>query len=337
MKRFLLILFLFSLLISCQTEENKVTTPAGNDITAASVLCTLISRVSQYPTAIDNIIDGTSCFGVQLPVNVIVNGQPLTIYSAADYQTVEDIFGYSSTDTDSVSFVFPIVVIMEDFSQISINSQQQLNSVLASCPPSDGLDEIPCIDFVYPVTFNVYNPATQVPSVSVIDNDIEMFAFFEFIDYDNIININYPVTVIVNGQSIVVNSNMALESAIMDSIGTCGDDPIPVDPLDVVLTSGTWFVSYYYHNEDDTSQFSGYDFTFHANGTVTATDGNYYYPGVWDVYLDGSQQMMNIDFSDSEMGDLDDDWRLIDFTNMNVRLRQDGGGSDPDRLYFTKN
>ncbi len=338
MKKIIVIFFVLALFHSCQTEESKISMPADGQLTPNSPLSDLVFRVAQYPTAVDNILDASSCTGIGLPATVVANGQQVTITTTDDYQTVADILNASPTDVDSVSFIFPIVVITADHIAQTVNSQQEFVAILDGCISNPAFEEIQCIDFNYPIAFNTYNTATQVANLVTIMNDTELYGFLSATFAQQIVSIVYPISLTrSNNQSVVVNDNDELEAAISASIDDCTIVVPPTDPLAELLISGSWYVSYYYHNEDETSQFAAYDFVFLDNGTISASDGSQTFIGTWNSYDEGTQQMLDIDFSDSELGDLDDDWRLIDFDANNVRLRQDGGGDDPDRLYFTRN
>ncbi len=57
-------------LTSCQNEDTQISTDDSANLTNTSALTGLLSRVSQDSTSIDNVIDSTSCFSVNLPVTV---------------------------------------------------------------------------------------------------------------------------------------------------------------------------------------------------------------------------------------------------------------------------
>ena len=50
---------------------------------------------------------------------------------------------------------------------------------------------------------------------------------------------------------------------------SCSKDDVPVSGTGDV--SGAWKVSYYFDTGDETSNFSGYSFTFNNGGIITAT------------------------------------------------------------------
>ncbi len=339
MKYFATFLILLSALATgCQQEESIVQqAPAG--LTASSALGTLLSRVSQNPTAMDNILDNSSCFGVNLPVTVLANGQQLTITDDSGYQAVAEIFAQSASDEDTVEFIYPITVTFQNFQQQSVASAAQMQSLMVQCGTDDGLDEIACVAIQYPVTINTYDTLNQQAGNTTVNSNAQLFNFL--VSASNmVLEVVYPISVSISGgTAIPVNGNTELADLIEGAIGTCGSGgpgPAPLDELAEILTGGSWYVSYYYHNEDETGDYAGYVFTFSANGTVAAVKNGNTYSGSWNAHLEGSTQFLDIDFSSSNLGDLDDDWRVLEFSEQTVRLRQDGGGNDPDRLHFSK-
>ena len=78
---------IFITFFSCQKEEMVIIDENNNEtLTSTSPLTGLITRVSQNPTAIDNVLDNSSCFKVKLPVTVIVNGQNIVVATETDYK-----------------------------------------------------------------------------------------------------------------------------------------------------------------------------------------------------------------------------------------------------------
>lgn len=335
LKRIPAILF-FLICVSCQTEQSVVNQVPGNRLVADSNLENLISRVSQNATGFDNIVDNTNCFAINLPFTVVVNQQAVYVDSAQDYQAIEGILQASSTDDDSISIQFPVTVSYADFTSAVVYNQQEFDAAAVSCGLSiSTFSEISCIDFAFPITLNTYDSDNQAAgSISILSNQ-QLFAFIAALSVDDIVSIAYPISMIGTDGELTVNSNAELESAIEDAIGTCGD-PISVPTLNAVAIDGTWIVSYYYHNQDETSQYNGYTFTFSPTGVVTAVQNGDSFNGTWQVHQQGSQLMMDIDFNNSDLGDLDDDWRVLEYSETQIRLRQDNGGSDGDRLYFSK-
>lgn len=114
------------------------------------------------------------------------------------------------------------------------------------------------------------------------------------------------------------------------------------------MKSGTWKItSFVEDGNDETNHFTGYDFTFATNGTVTAANGTNSYTGSWSVLDDNSNDDDNsgsdVDFllaftDPEEFADLSDDWDVQERTGTRIKLIDvSGGNGGTDTLVFEKN
>jgi len=322
---------------SCQKEEEEVIIQdAKENLNGRTPLTNLISRVTQNPTSIDNVLDNSSCFSVQLPVTILLNGDTITVNTEADYQLVQDAINASSWDDDIVHFNFPITIQFQNFTTQVLNDSDDFEDVLDDCGTDDGFDEIDCISFNYPITINVYNTNNELASTVTIVSNSQLYNFLDNIDDSIYIALSYPISLTdSNGNSIVINSNNQLEDFIDNAIDDCDDSGV-VTPFNL---TGTWHVSYYFEGDDDeTNNYNGYDFTFFVGGNIEVEKNGNYSNGLWTKYIDGGQDWLELDFDDSDLGDLEEDWRIIEYTATQLRLKHtSGGGGDTEYLNFTRN
>lgn len=328
------------LLGSCQNESETIiqNTSGNNNIVAGSPLADLLSRVSQRPTALDNILDNSSCFGVQLPVIVIVNGQQITVNAENDYQIVKEVINAFSNDDDIVNFIFPITIQHQNFTPLIISTSNQLDDVSDNCGEDDGFDEIDCINIVYPIAINLYNTNNQIAEVVTVTNNSQLYNFIESIDSNELIAINYPVTIInSNGQSIAISSNSQLENSIDDAIDDCEGDLSEDLTFSEVLTNGNWKVSYFFDNQEETSDYASYSFAFDVYGTIGIVNGTNNSNGTWVAYHNNEEDKIELTFSIPALQELADDWRIVEYSNNRIRLKhRSGGNGSIDYLYFDK-
>lgn len=105
-----------------------------------------------------------------------------------------------------------------------------------------------------------------------------------------------------------------------------------------VIVDGTWKVTLFTDSgNDETSDFSGYSFTFGNNGTVTATKSGASQNGMWST----SSNKFNIDLgpkvdTNKPLGELTDDWKIISSSATELKLTDDNSTSN-EFLTFTKN
>lgn len=323
---FILSLFLFS----CQKEEIDIVdeTP-GDAITLEAPLTNLLLSTTQNNGSIDDFIDGTSCSSIQFPYQVIINGQTVTISNPEDLQPLANV-------TTPITIVFPITVVFEDFSILIVNNQQELNGLGQLC---ESLTEaIDCVELVYPITLFVFNSNNEQIGTVTIDSNAAFFLFLSTLESGVFVAIDFPISVILaDGSLVTVTSN----SQLQDLIENCEEvitDPNPLD-LETVLTTDRWYVSYYFDDEDQTDDFGGYEFTFNSNGTAVASNGSNTVPGTWSITNSSSGQLkLNLDFGDSDPFDeLEEDWKVIDFSNELIRLFDiSGGDGSTDFLHFSR-
>jgi hypothetical protein len=343
--RYLILGFIFFSFGSCQNEEEVIIQDNAESFLIDSPIAGLLLRTSQNPTAIDNVLDSSSCFSVQLPVTVIVNGQQITVTNQTDYQIVQDAIDEFTNDDDLVNFVYPITIRFQNFQTQVIQDADDLDDVLDDCGEDDDFDEIDCISLIYPITINIYDSNNQLANTVTITSNSNFFNFLDNLGSNVFVAINYPISAVnSNGQTIVINSNNELENFIDDSIDDCDDDNSGGggsgnQNFISVITSGSWFISYYYEDDDnETDDFNGYNFTFNTNGTSTALKNGLTTNGTWSTFVDSGDNKLELIFNGTDLDEIEDDWKIIEFSSTQIRLKDlSGGNGDTDYLTFTKN
>lgn len=194
-KIYIFFTFLTVFLYSCQSDEIKVIENEGENLVPGSELAIQLMRVTQFPTSADNILDGTNCFAVKLPVAVLANGQPLFIQTEAHYQLIEDVFNLSPTDEDTVTVFFPVTVIFPDYSEAVIESQEAWN-LAAGCSGVNALGDLSCIRFGYPVSMNTYDVNNRIADIEVIYSKEEVYNFITTMDEDTLASVAYPIRIL---------------------------------------------------------------------------------------------------------------------------------------------
>lgn len=328
-------------LINCQKEEAEIINepPPPETITTSSPLSRLISRTSQNPTESDNVLDNSSCFSVQLPVTVTVNGNTVVVNSESDYQTVQDIKDTVSGN-DIVYFTYPISIRFENFTTQTLSNYTELHNVIQNCDSDDGLNEIDCISINYPIVINIFNTNNQVASSITIQSNSQLYSFINGLSSNVIAAIAYPISVTnSSGVNVVIGSNSQLESFIESSIDDCDDDGGSGNPTFIsVLTTGTWYVSYF--NEDgivETSDYNGYNFTFFGSSNIEVSKNSVITLGTWSTFIDGGYNKIEFTFVNSNLEDLEEDWIILEYTPTVIRLKHvSGGNGGTDYLNFTK-
>lgn len=321
-------------LFSCQKEEENKIQTSTQSLTKASSLASLLSRVSQYPTAYDNIIDGTSFCSVKLPVTVVVDNKRVTVKLKSDYGLIASIKEESGLDDDKVNFVYPITMTYRNFQQVVVSNETQLKYILDHYGAEQYINEIDCIDFNYPIIINSYDSNRQVAKSTTVPSDSQLFNLLDNVKVTDFFGLVYPLSVTnFQGQIITISNNEELNRAIENAIVQCGN-PSNTKLSDIILI-GSWHISYFLdNNENRTSQFYGYNFTFSSDGSVSAVKEYTNTTGTWSS-LDYGTNKLNVNFAGSTLAELNRDWSVSEFNSKIVQLKHVNG--ETHVLYFAKN
>ncbi|WP_143067822.1 hypothetical protein [Olleya namhaensis] len=319
----LLVLMLF---FSCQNEESEIVNQQDDLISGNSTIANLISNTVLNDGSIDNIIDYANCLEVVLPVTITTNGVTVTIESITDYNVLETLLEAFTTDDDIIGITFPITVVLNDYSQIVINNQDELEGQIENCNgENEADDDIECIDFQYPIAFSIYNTDFQVTEVTIIEDDQALYLFLESLQGPILASLNFPVTmVLANGDTIEVNSNQELENAINDADGNCDEDDdydytddndcTQIDVSDYLLSCG------------QIPSLNGYTpsfttFSFQDNTIIsTLFEGDLFYDGSWDIATIGGYLYVFIDFNGLE--EYNGQWKVVECASGELILEQ---------------
>ncbi len=336
---------------SCRTEEiEEINTPNNEVIGLNSKISTLIQQTTTNDGSYDNIIDGANCFDVQLPVTVIANGIEVVVNTEEDLDIIEDIFDESSSDTDTLEIQFPITIILEDYSTMVINSQEELNAAAIQCPgENEEDDDIECIDFQYPITAAIYDANNELIDTVTVNNDEELYDLIDEIDEELIIAFNFPITVILSdGTTVVINDLDELEDVIENAEDDCDEDD-DNDPNDddcedctvaaleeLLIECNPWYVDKLEIDDEDLEdEYDGYLFHFLEEGVLVAEDnsGNET-TGTWEATGTGNEIIVSLSITD--LSDFNADWNLHE-------VEEENGGWSVDlrigdnRLEFRSN
>lgn len=365
--KLLKLLFTFTLLsgllfTSCRSEEDEfIQTQTEETLEANSTVAGLMQRISLLDGSIDNIIDRANCFTVNLPVTVIVNGIEVTVNNEDDYDLIEDILDESDDDTDTVEIVFPITVTFSDYSEVTVENVEEFLALLLTCPDEDESDDdIECLDFQYPITATIFNPVTEELVTVVIENDAQLYAFLEMIEDSDVVNIEFPITVILaDGTSVVIDSLDELEEVIENAEDSCDEDDdydyddddcedcTNDDFVDLLTGCSPWFVDKLERDDEDLDElYTGYDFIFTESGEIIVETASDEFFGSWES--SGSGESISVEIDIPELPDFNNNWILHEIEDepgefkIDLRLGDDrlrfesdcdgdgGGGDDPN-------
>ena len=261
------------LTFSCQDEEVIIENPSEEEvIQPGSSLSNLMRMTVTNDGAQDNLLDNSSCTEIVLPVTITISETTITINSLDDLWMVAELLN-NPAGNDGIEFTFPITVTFGNYTQIVIENQDQLNSIVEECLTEP--EVIECVDFVYPISFSIYNTDFQVIDTVQINSDEELYVFLDDLDAANegavLASLNFPVTLVyANGNTQEVNSNQELETAINQAETDCNNEGCQEEQVGYYLTDCFWTIT---SVGDEVGTLSNYYLYFNEDGTVTVHDG----------------------------------------------------------------
>lgn len=98
------------------------------------------------------------------------------------------------------------------------------------------------------------------------------------------------------------------------------------------LKDGTWRISYFWDEKDETTDFTGYALMFGDGGVLMAHKGSTMYTGTWSQ----TTTRITINFTDPILSELNDDWLITETSTTGVKLKDDSPSQD-DQLHLAKN
>ena len=298
---------LFSLLAmclcisSCQEENVAVSTPnAQETLVSNTALPLLMERIALLDGSADNIIDNANCFLVELPVTVAANGTTVVVTGVNDYSAIIELLNQSTDET--ISITYPITIILSDYTEITISTQEELISQISNCSGPNQPDiDIECVDFQYPFSIAVYDTNFEVIETINITHDEELYNFLETLSDGIVASINYPINLqTADGTIISVSSNEALEAAIAAAENSCDEDDDnnynDENCTEAHVTENLIDCFWRITNLDGNTQLI-YEFYFNADGSFTfSTDptSSTVYEGNWEVAISQGNLVLNI-------------------------------------------
>lgn len=345
--KYLTIILSFCLVItSCREESDELIEAEENQILeSSSNVANLMLRTVKNDGSKDDIIDGTSCLSIALPVTVVVNGSVVTVVSENDFETIEDILtdNDATNEEDVIEYQFPITIILSDFTEIEVNDQNQLDDLIVNCEEQDEEDTIVCIDFQYPFMVSVFDTSNELIETITFNNDRQLYLFLVDLQESDIVNLSFPISVILNDDTVIVIDDLdALENSIEGITDDCdGFDDDSIDLFVEVITEKSLRVQKFKDDQsNETMNYKDYTFDFSNDGTVTIIltneDGTSTIDGNWSVITsDEGNLEATFDFgSEIPLDKLSRTWKVKKIQERRIMMEDDDADISKDELFF---
>lgn len=330
--KFLVLLPFFALLMltSCQDEIVDITPPDEAEALApTSELTSFLSATSKNDGSKDNIIDGTSCISIKLPVVVKVRGLEIRIDSEADYIKIKRLYEEFEDDIDRLDIIFPITIVTSDHEEITIESAEQLSEFISECKDDDEEDEkeIRCVDFQFPIAFSVFDRDFNIIETVEIENDRQLHLFMKRVkNADVFASLNFPVNMVLkDGTVLTAENNEQLKRIIETAKDSCEEeDDFSKERLEKYLINCPWIVYEFKRDNQANDEFAQYAINFKEDGVVTMRSRNGdILTGEWE--LERTRRGIVIDMEFENLADFTLKWLLYDFEDGKIKIYEEGG------------
>ncbi|MCC9016237.1 hypothetical protein [Flavobacterium lipolyticum] len=335
LKKYLSIVVLLFLL-SCQSETDEKDDTAQGTVTNVSPLATYLQRVAMVQTVQDNVIDGSSYCTIRLPYTVTVNNVKIAINSTADYKKVTDNINANAYDDDIVKIDFPVKMVYYNYIEKNIPAESDFKALIDywNLNP-DLLSKINGLNINYPITINSYNSSNQIASSVSIISDQAFFNFIKNLNSSQYISLRYPISIAdYNNQTKSIANNLEFENAIKYAIDNAPENNLVTLDFVQTITKGSWEIPYFFDDSEKTPSYTGYSFVFKSDKSVVATKGAASQTGQWESTLQNGVREVKIEFNSEPLNKLNRNWKLFEFNNSQVRLRD--VSTTTDYLYLQK-
>lgn len=348
---FTIILITLFIISACRNEsvvESAI--PELKGLKANSGIANLMTNTSLNDGSNDNIIDNANCFNIELPVVVVIDGVEIIINTEDDFDIIEFIFNEFDDDDDVLDIVFPITIILNDFTAVVINDMDELSELRDECNDENEFDDdIECIDFNYPISAAIFDIVTEQFTNITINNDEEMHQFLEDLDNDDVVSINFPISLTLsNGTNVTINDLDQLENVIDNAKDDCDEDDdndfndddcegCSQEQLKAFITScDNWIVDKLGLNNTQLEEiYEGFTFNFLEDGTINVNDGNINHTGTWSS--SGTDSNITVIINISTLPDFNATWNLHEFEEEDNGKKFDLRLPNDNRLRFESN
>ncbi|MEP0213227.1 MAG: hypothetical protein ABJD66_08440 [Cellulophaga sp.] len=344
--------FMFAILLmgtfsltSCQEEFEEL--PNNNDgkaIESTSATASLIKGTSSKDGSYDNIVDGASCFAIQFPYTVSVNGLDITIDSTDDLKLIEEILDEIDSDDYNLQITFPIKITLSNYTELTINSKEELMAKAEECVEGGEDDDIECIDFVYPIDVFSFNTNLEITSTTTVKSDKEFRLFFANLGDNDIVGLDFPITLEkYDNTKVVVNSNAELAAVLENAKDMCdedddndyNDDDFTKERLDTFLIDCPWLIQEIFrNNQEQTEQYLEFVMDFNENGSVvTKNNQGNYVEGTWSTVVNTNSNRVELKMEFETMTDFNLDWYVYELNDNKIKLLANNGS---DKIILEK-
>ncbi|WP_019038991.1 hypothetical protein [Psychroflexus tropicus] len=342
MKHFYFILTLW-ILWGCQSEERFEQVEELTSISSQSEISDLLLRLTQNPTAFDDFVDGSNAISLEFPFEVNLNsGSDFIISDFSDYETLIDEIS-NQTTSYTLSITFPTEISFSNYETLIVESESEYNSVINT---TLGSSEINCLEFEFPINAKIFDAQNSLTDNRTLQNKAQSHNLIQSLKVNSgFYELNYPITIEIEGVESSLLSNTDLISAIENLDQSCFNPSLlntesRLEDFIAFVSDGVFQITSFIDEDDEdlTTSYQDYRFTFNTNNSISIEDINSgeSFSGTWEAEIDDGEFIFDLNFEDDndELDELDEDWVVSAFGNPDAIVLFDED-NDIDRSLLT--
>lgn len=314
--------------LSCRQEEYAFEgTPPNQSIRAGARITDLLQDVALNDGSNDNILDGASCFTLELPLTVVIDGEEIVVDDASDYTYIE-ILLESAVDS-APTLVFPLTIIEPDYTSRIVNTDQELQDLANNCGLED--EDIECVDLEYPVVFSSFNSISEKLVTDNITDDKMLYEFINNIEATDLVEISFPLNMVLTDGTIFSITDLEMMEETIDSFkdGCDEDDDNDFDDDDCAncnqneveqlwTTCIDWSLQIFRLDLVNLlPQYSTLVFSPMEDGTISVASDTETFIGTWTMVPDDTGMTVTLTLNIMGLDDFNGDWLLNEATRAN--------------------
>jgi len=217
LKTSFIVLLILSMTSCYENETVIIDESEESNLRFDDELTTLMKSVTSHDASFDDFIDGSHCFSLKYPYQVVIQEELL------DIQSDDDLQNLNNTESE-IEIVFPVAINLVNFENHTVFTQTEFETLKQMC--EDGLmyeDNINCADFIYPMELAIYNTQTRRFDKVIFNSNKNTFSFLNRLDSNSIFEVVYPANILMfQEEHFSIDNNFSLTTHFKIALSTCG-------------------------------------------------------------------------------------------------------------------
>jgi hypothetical protein len=228
-----------------------------------------------------------------------------------------------------MEIAFPITITLADYTEVTVNSAEDLREIAEQCVEGGDDDDIECIDIIYPINLFTYNPNFQQTANVTVESDLQLRRFFAGLNENEFISFDFPISFEhLDGTTVTVNSNSELADAIERAKKACdedddndhNDDDFTEERLDNLLMECPWeIVKFDRQHVTNSGEYKEHFLIFKEEGKVLADNGyGTIAEGSWSTEISEYRVVLKIEFE--QAAHFNETWYAYEMAEGKIKL-----------------